>query len=269
MTCHLEKICTNCHAFRPLSCEQGEEKGICLMDPIFETFLDEIVEKDNFEGCQELVRKKIFSGEQEACSLFDPIDFPEDDPEMLDLVEEFDGVSVQQTQYYGSVETGYSFQDHSFTWLLEHDGRLQKLRAEYSDRSREERRMAVDMEYHSSPAVQMFRKLVGENAPPDELPGEVVALAIDPGYAPALLTVGTHEILLGRVDEGMSLLLSLVDLPSDTEDLRIIIDKAGRFLLDRQDSSRALELYEKAAKIYPDELLFQEGIAACFPREKK
>jgi hypothetical protein len=42
--------------------------------------------------------------------------------------------------------------------------------------------------------------------------------------------VGTHEILLGRIDEGRELLLSLVDLPGDTEDLHVIIDKAGRFL---------------------------------------
>jgi len=269
MTGQLEKICANCHSFRPVFYEQDYDRGICLQDPVFDPYLDEIVEKDSFEGCRQLVREKMFSGEREACDLYDEFDCPEDFPGDFDLMEEFDEVPVEQTQYFSSVEAGYSFQDHSFSWLLEHDERLRELRADYADSPRQERRMAADLEYHSYPAVQMFRQLVEETAPPDELPGEVVALAIDPGYAPALLTVGTHEILLGRGEEGMSLLLSLVDLPGDTEDLHIIIDKAGSFLLDRQDSSRALELYEKAAKIYPDEQLFQAGIAASSPGETK
>ena len=129
--------------------------------------------------------------------------------------------------------------------------------------------MAADFEYHASVAEQMFSEAVGEATPPDDLPGAVIALAVDPCYAPALLTVGTHEILLGRIEEGMSLLFSLLDLPGDTEDLHIIVDKAGRFLLDRLDSSRALVLYEKAAKMYPDEQLFQAGGAACSPRKEE
>ncbi len=47
MTTQLEQICTNCHAFRPVSYKQGEEKGICLLGPVFEPYLDEIVELDS------------------------------------------------------------------------------------------------------------------------------------------------------------------------------------------------------------------------------
>ncbi len=269
MTTEPENICLDCHAFRPVSFAAGKEMGICLLDPVFDPYLDEIIERDSFDGCGQLVQEKMFSSGQEACTLYDEIDYPEDSLEPLDLMEEFDGVPTRQLQDNDVEKAGSSFQDHSFFWLLEHDERLQELRAEYGALPGGDRRMAADLEYHSMPAAQMFRKLVGETAPRDELPGEVVALAIDPGYAPALLTVGTHEILLGRIEEGLELLLSLVDLPGDTEDLHVIIDKAGRFLLDQLDSSRALALYEKAAKLYPDEQLFQAGIAACSPGEAK
>ena len=44
-------------------------------------------------------------------------------------------------------------------------------------------------------------------------PSGVVALAIDPLYAPALLTVGSIEYQLGRVEEPMKLFMTLVTLP--------------------------------------------------------
>ncbi len=263
MASELERICTNCHSFRPVSHGVGEEKGICLQDPGFDPYLDEIIEQDNFAGCHQLVREKMFSGERAACTLYDEFDYPEDSLEELDFMQEFDGLPIEPVGYDVDKITGYSFTDHSFFWLLEHDERLRELRSRFEEKSAEERRMAADFEYHASAAEQMFSEVVGEATPPDDLPGVVIALAVDPCYAPALLTVGTHEILLGRVEEGMNLLLSLVDLPGDTEDLHIIIDKAGRFLLDRLDSSRALVLYEKAAKMYPDKQRFRAGGAAC------
>jgi hypothetical protein len=229
MTAKLERTCTNCHAFRPVSYEQDDEKGICLLDSIFQPYLDEIVERDSFESCRRLVQEKMFSGGQEACTLYDEIDYPENSLGPLDLMQEFDGVPTRQLQ--DDVEkAGSSFQDNSFSRLLNHDTRLRELRRRFAERSPDERRMAADFEYHSSLAEQLINEAREKDTPQDSLPGEVVALAIDPGYAPALLTVGTHEILLGRIDEGLELLLSLVDLPGDTEDLHVIIDKAGRFL---------------------------------------
>ena len=263
MTGKLENICANCHAFRSVSYAQDDEKGICLLDPAFDPYLDEIIDQDNFAGCRQLVQEKMFSGEQEACSLYDEIDFPEDCEALLDVEQEFDGLPIPQVECDKDIGAKYSFGDHSFRWLLEHDGRLRALRSQYEKVSTQERRMAADMEYHSVPGVQLFRQWTEEPAPTNELPGEVVALAIDPCYAPALLTVGTHEILLGREEEGMQLLLSLVELPAVTEDLNIIIDKAGRFLLDRSEGAGALTLYSKAAEKYPKEQMFQAGLAAC------
>ena len=270
MTTEPENICLDCHAFRPVSFAAGKEMGICLLDPVFDPYLDEIIERDSFDNCGQLVREKMFSGEKEACTLYDEVDYPEDPPETLDLMLEFDGVPIEQLQLQDDVEkAGSSFQDHSFAWLLNHDTELRELRSRFAEKSPEERRMAADFEYHSSLAERLVNEAREKDTPQDSLPGEVVALAIDPGYAPALLTVGTHEILLGRIEEGLELLLSLVDLPGDTKDLHVIIDKAGRFLLDQLDSSRALALYEKAAKLYPDEQLFQAGIAASSPGEAK
>jgi|GEM_PF-3176584 tetratricopeptide (TPR) repeat protein len=269
MTTEPENICLDCHAFRPVSYEQDDEMGICLLDPIFEPYLDEIVEWDSFESCRQLVQEKMFSGGQEACTFYDEIDYPEDSPDPLDLMQEFDGVPVRQLQDYDVEKAGSSFQNHSFYWRLKHDTHLRELRSRFEGKSPEERRMASDFEYHSSLAERLINEAQGKANSRHRLPGEVCALAIDPGYAPALLTVGSYEILLGRIEEGLELLLSLVDLPGDTEDLHVIIDKAGRFLLDQLDSSWALALYEKAAKLYPDEQLFQAGIAACSPRETK
>ena len=271
MTTEPENICGDCHAFRPVSFAAEEEMGICLLDPVFDPYLDEIIERDSFDNCGQLVREKMFSGEKKACSLYDEIDYPEEPLETLDLMLEFDGVPIEQLQLQDNdvEKTGFSFQDHSFAWLVNHETELRELRSRFAGKSSEERRMAADFEYHSSLAERLINESQEKDTPQDSLPGEVVALAIDPGYAPALLTVGTHEILLGRIEEGLELLLSLVDLPGDTEDLHVIIDKAGRFLLDRLGSSKAMALYEKAVKLYPDEQLFQAGIAACSPRETK
>lgn len=57
----------------------------------------------------------------------------------------------------------------------------------------------------------------------------VAPLAIDPEYAPAMLTVASLEYQYGRVDEAMVLFLELTKLSADTEDLPEIIDKAGAF----------------------------------------
>ena len=68
-----------------------------------------------------------------------------------------------------------------------------------------------------------------------------LALAIDPLFAPALLTVGSLEYQHGSFKEAMELLLKLTNLPENEEDLHEIIDKAGNFLLDHQDFKNALE----------------------------
>ena len=137
------------------------------------------------------------------------------------------------------------------------------LRQGYRNHPAEERRLTADYEYHSGPAWELFDQLIEREKEPADLPSEVVALAIDPEYAPAILTVGTHEHLLGRTEAAMELLLSLVHLPPDTEDLVIIIDKAGIFLVGSEDDANALRLYETATAKFPDDPLFQTGLSLC------
>jgi len=122
----------------------------------------------------------MFSGGQEACTLYDEIDYPENSLGPLDLMQEFDGVPTRQLQ--DDVEkAGSSFQDNSFSRLLNHDTRLRELRRRFAERSPDERRMAADFEYHSTLAEQLINEAREKDTPQDSLPGEVVALAIDPG----------------------------------------------------------------------------------------
>ncbi len=55
--------------------------GICLLNPEFEPFLEDILELE-FEKCQSLIRKKRFDSNREACPNFSPL-------EMIEI-EDFD-----------------------------------------------------------------------------------------------------------------------------------------------------------------------------------
>jgi len=259
MTEHIERICSNCHSFFPDTFDMTDS-GICLADPAFEPYLDELLDRGNFDACRQLIEEKRFSCNREACPAYDEADFS--DPEE-DILAEMINLRIPDPGSAPSPSPKYAFRDHSFVWLLEHDARLRDLREEYRNRAAEERRLTADYEYHDGPARELFDQLIERQEDPTDLPSEVVALAIDPEYAPAILTVGTHEYILGRIEAAMDLLLSLVHLPPDTEDLAIIIDKAGIFLVDREDDASALKLYEAAAAAFPDEPLFQAGLSLC------
>jgi hypothetical protein len=69
----LARVCTNCNNCFP-SEPFASDFAICLNDPEFEPYLDEILEGQDFSRCQDLVRQKRFSWEQEACPDFDPIE---------------------------------------------------------------------------------------------------------------------------------------------------------------------------------------------------
>ncbi|MFW2364928.1 MAG: hypothetical protein ACN4GW_00815 [Desulforhopalus sp.] len=168
-----------------------------------------------------------------------------------------DNLLEQKLKDEPPLDPGYSFQHNSFAWLLEHDERLKKLRQKYKTYSAEERRMAADFEYHATSADKLFYDTVGQPMQPTAIPGEAIALAIDPNYAPAILTVGTHEYILGRTEEALRLLLDLVNLPEETEDLFIIIEKAACFLVERHDTSMAMKLYSAASEKFPNEHAFQ------------
>src|SRR3974390_2367551 len=84
-----------------------------------------------------------------------------------------------------------------FTTLLEQDSELSGLRAEYAQKPASERRAAAEWAHDESIATSLF---AGATAPlPDgglpglRWPAGFTSLAIDPDYAPALLTVGCCE----------------------------------------------------------------------------
>jgi len=70
----METICLNCGAFFPASFEMPDDFGICLNDPEFDPFLDDILDHEDFTSCKELVERKKFNGEREACTDFEPIE---------------------------------------------------------------------------------------------------------------------------------------------------------------------------------------------------
>ena len=74
----LMKVCTNCNYSFP-SEPFSSDFAICLNDPEFEPYLDDILDNQDFSRCRELVKKKRFSWEQEACDDFDPVEDPDEE----------------------------------------------------------------------------------------------------------------------------------------------------------------------------------------------
>ena len=159
------------------------------------------------------------------------------------------------------------FENSAFSVLVEEDRDLAALRRDYASKPARERRMAADWEYHSEMAGEIFNNsmaLAGkEGLGKSFWPSGIVAFAIDPLYAPALLTVGSIEYQIGRLGEAMKLFITLTTLPKDEEDLVIITDKAGDFLIDQDDYENALALYSAAEKAYPRETVYLNGSGYC------
>ena len=160
-----------------------------------------------------------------------------------------------------------------FAEVLSHDRELSALRAEYARKPPAERRVAAEWAYDENIANSLFgaalARLQGEPAPAPRWPPGFAALAIDPEFAPALLTVGCHDYDCGRQAEGMKLLLQLTQLSPDTADWIEIIDKAGQSLMDAGDSASTCRLYEAALKARPDEQEFINGIGWALCRAGK
>ena len=159
------------------------------------------------------------------------------------------------------------FQELPFSILVNRDKDLSGIRREYASRSKSERRAAADWEYHSEIAGGIFNDTMAmagkEGFRRSYWPSGIVSLAIDPEYAPAILTVGSIEYQLGRIEEAMSLFLRLTELPEDEDDLSTIIDKAGDFLIDNEDIENALVLFTASEKAYPNNSLYSIGSGYC------
>lgn len=147
------------------------------------------------------------------------------------------------------------------------DPDLADTRRHYAQKTPATRRAAAEWEYESSFATSLFADALAQSDPDYEaetgLEAGVLALTIDPLFAPALLTVGSLEYQLGRPEPAMELFLTLTKLPEDEPDLIEIVDKAGDFLIDAGDRDSALRLYKAAAAASPDTATYWAGIGYC------
>ena len=69
----LEPFCGNCQSSHPAEPFQSDF-AICLNDPEFEPYLDDILERQDFSRCQSLVKRKRFGWDREVCDDFDPVE---------------------------------------------------------------------------------------------------------------------------------------------------------------------------------------------------
>lgn len=151
-----------------------------------------------------------------------------------------------------------------FRELVEVDEELRSLREQYVNAPAAKRRSAAQWAHDSAHASMLMARAMGAAAMAHPAWHDAAApLAIDPGFAPAILTVGSIEYQYGRVDEAMRLFLELTTFPADTEDLVEIIDAAGDFLIDQDDAEHAGQLYAAAARAYPNVALYYVGLGYC------
>jgi len=137
------------------------------------------------------------------------------------------------------------FESIPFSTLVKDNGELAALRRDYASRPARERRMAAEWEYHSQMASELFNNSMALSGK-DRLgksfwPSGVVALAIDPLYAPAILTVGSIEYQLGRIEEAMKLFKRLAELPKDAEDLRDLLNANMPFIMSSNFKAGGIE----------------------------
>ncbi len=69
----LEHVCCNCQAVHPAEPFRSEF-AICLNDPEFKPYLDDILEHQDFSRCEDLVLRKRFAWDRDTCDDFDPIE---------------------------------------------------------------------------------------------------------------------------------------------------------------------------------------------------
>ena len=84
-----------------------------------------------------------------------------------------------------------------------------------------------------------------------------------PTYAPAILSLGTVEYQLGHQAKGWNLFMKLFELPDDTKDLCVIIDKAGDFLIQLGRYEDGLALYRRAVTRFPGISDLRQGLGCC------
>ena len=159
-------------------------------------------------------------------------------------------------------------QHRAFHVLVAQEPDLSSTRLEFSHVTPKKRRNAAQWEYDSALVSQTLNAaLIRSGDPafnPQKWPAGFVSLAIDPLYAPALLTVGCIDYQHGFVKEAMDTFLTLTTFPEAEEDLAELIDKAGNFLLDEEDYENALSLWLAAEAAYPTQAIHYVGSGYCY-----
>jgi hypothetical protein len=69
-----ERNCANCNYFFPYLLQGPSEYGICLNDPEFEPYIDELLENENYDSCHGLIEEKKYDGNEHSCEDFEMIE---------------------------------------------------------------------------------------------------------------------------------------------------------------------------------------------------
>ncbi|MBC7960692.1 MAG: hypothetical protein H7X94_12560, partial [Vallitaleaceae bacterium] len=69
-------ICQNCGSFFQDS--EDIDLGVCLNDEVFQPYVEEIVNNDDFSSCLELYLSMRYSGEKDACEMYE-------EPEIIEI----------------------------------------------------------------------------------------------------------------------------------------------------------------------------------------
>lgn len=162
-------------------------------------------------------------------------------------------------------------EDLPFSERVEHDPELAAVRREHAGMSEAERLQAAQWSYDAGVSDYLWGQMMagkegGIITREPQWPSGYLSLAIEPRFAPGLLTVGSIEYQLGRKEEAMNLFMTLTTLSPETEDLSKIIDKAGDFLLDAHDYEAARQLYGAAAAAFPQVALYLDALGFCLSK---
>ncbi|MCI0514188.1 hypothetical protein L0128_13310 [candidate division KSB1 bacterium] len=71
---NLERICYNCNYFFTASIDEATEYGFCLKEPVFEPYVDHILEEGDLSQCLLLIAEKKFIGDRDGCEHYEAIE---------------------------------------------------------------------------------------------------------------------------------------------------------------------------------------------------
>lgn len=94
-----DPICIHCNEFFTIFRGEPSEYGICLLDDVFEPYMEEILVED-YSSCQDLINEQEFNGNRDVCEQYNPTEWVMD----LDLdrmgVERVEDLTVEDIEQY-------------------------------------------------------------------------------------------------------------------------------------------------------------------------